>query len=142
MQKYITIIFIILITGCSYLQDTTEQNIYDTRLIGIWKSDKDKTIQWLRENRNLSEEKIVRISKIFGKLKLTNSETTTKSEYDGTIEEEPNDIIAIEGDTIAVGIVDALTSCPTIRLIRIEDENTYSIYQDMFDIREFFTRIE
>ncbi len=142
MQKYITIIFIILITGCSYLQDTTEQNIYDTRLIGIWKSDKDKTIQWLRENRNLSEEKIVRISKIFGKLKLTISETTTKSEYDGTIEEEPNDIIAIEGDTIAVGIVDALTSCPTIRLIRIEDENTYSIYQDMFDIREFFTRIE
>jgi hypothetical protein len=142
MQKYIFFIFIILITGCSHLQDTTEQNIYDTRLIGTWKSDKDKTIQWLRENRNLCEEKIARISKIFGKLKITISETTTKSEYDGNIEEEPNDIIAIEGDTIAVGVVDALTNCPTIRLIRIEDENTYSIYQDMFDIREFFTRIE
>jgi len=142
MKKYTIFIFLILIVSCGHIQNTADQNTYDPRLIGIWKSDKERTIEWLRENRNFSEERIERISKIFGKLKLTITETSAISEYEGNVEEQPNDIIAIEGDTIAVRADNGLTGCSEIRLIRIEDDNTYSIYQDMFDIREYFKRIE
>jgi len=142
MKTRIFLILIISIIGCSHIKESTELYTYDERLIGTWISDKDKTIKWLRENRKYSDERLERVFKIYGKLKLTISKTKVISEYDGNVEEQPIEIIAIEGDTIAIKAVDGLSNCPEIRIIRIEDENTYSIYQDMFDIREYFRRIE
>ena len=83
MKKYIFPILIISLFGCSHLQESADSHLYDERLIGTWISDKDRTIEWLRENRKYSDEGLERISKIYGKLKLTISETKVISEYDG-----------------------------------------------------------
>lgn len=121
MKKCIFLIFMISLFGCSHIQKSTDSFTYDERLIGTWISDKDRTIEWLKENRRYSDERLERISKIYEKLKLTISEKKVVSEYDGNVEEQPSEIIAIEGDTIAVRAIDGLSNCPEIRIIRIED---------------------
>ena len=142
MKKFLLFTFVILLIGCSHIQNYDKDIYMDERLIGSWKSDKDKTIEWLKENRRFSDEKLKRFGSILGKLNLTITETKIISEYNGSIEEQPLNIIAIGGDTIAVVYKNPLTKCSEIRILRIEDENTHSIYLDMFDIREFFTRIK
>jgi hypothetical protein len=141
MRTIFFYIVIIAITGCSHL-DNSNDLIIDNRLIGEWKSDKEKTVEWLKKHRKMSDDQLARVSALFGKLKITINETTYTSEYEGNIEEQPIDIIAVEGDTIAIIGEVPLSECSEIRIIRIEDENSYSIYQDMFDIKEFFKRIK
>ena len=113
-------------------------------LIGKWISDKEQTFEWLKENRCRSNDQIKKLESknIYGKLILEFTNDKCISYYDDEINEMPFEIIGIESNTIAHVAVDPISGEREIRLILIEDENSFSVYQDDFDMREFFKRME
>ncbi|CAB1065963.1 hypothetical protein D1BOALGB6SA_10762 [Olavius sp. associated proteobacterium Delta 1] len=85
---------------------------------------------------------VLKNEKIYGKLVLEITANEVIAKYDDNNDVSPLEIIGIEADTVAIVTKDPLTNEKEIRLILIEDENTFSIYQDDFDIREYFKKID
>jgi hypothetical protein len=55
----------------------------DKRLLGTWRSDKERTTQFWRYKSNLDAEQKAKFESIFGKLRRRFTETHSYSEFDG-----------------------------------------------------------
>ena len=142
MKRIISLIAIIIFIGCTQSSENQDHNMLDDRLLGKWQSDTEKTFKWLREARNYDETRLKKLEKIYGKLVLEITTDEIVAKYDDNTDVSPLEIIGIESDTIAIVSKDPLTNEREIRLILIEDDYTFSIYQDDFDIREYFRKID
>ena len=116
--------------------------MFDDRLLGKWQSDKEQTYEWLREARKFDDTRLKKLEKLYGKLVLEFTPEKVISYFENTVDEQPLKIIGIESDTVAFVAKDPLTNENEIRLILIENDSTLSIYQDDFDIREYFKQIK
>ena len=140
-MRLLKLVLILSLIGCTS-DIVIRDYIYDDRINGKWKSDKQKSIEWVRKHRNFNEKQIRKLESIFGKMVLEISDDTVIVTYEGDRNVEEGTIIGKDHDSIATIALDPVTKKPELRLIRVEDKNTYSIYIDTFDIREYFTRIE
>ncbi len=137
-------VFTLFISSCITTALEVKDNFeFDKRLLGKWQSDRIKTLQWINKNRKLTQKQINKLDNTikFGTLTLEISERKTRITYDGQTCEEKNKIIGTVSDSIAVVVNNPITNQDEIRIIRIENEDTYSIYTDCIDIREYFKKI-
>ena len=113
-------------------------------LIGKWQSDRERTINWLYENRKFTKERIEKLDSVikFGTMIVEIDEFSTKCTYAGETTEEPNKIIGCTCNTIASIEKNPLSNQDEIRIIKIESAESYSVYNDWADIREYFKKIE
>jgi hypothetical protein len=149
MIKIIAKIFLVLtlfpsVCNASDIRILTEEIIVEDRLLGTWQSDKDKTVQWLKKHRKFSEE---RLNEIVEKLRLGEmvikiTEDTWEITYNGKTNVTGSNIIGVASNTIAVMQLNAVTKEPSINVITLEDENTYSVYSYNFDFKEYFKKIK
>jgi len=142
MRITLLILTIIAIFACDQSLQSQENSMFDGRLIGKWQSDKEQTYEWLRGARNFDDARLKKLEKLYGKLVLEFTPEKVISYFEDTVDEQPLKIIGIESDTIAFVAKDPLTNENEIRLILIENDSTFSTYQDDFHIREYFRRIK
>lgn len=73
-------------------------------------------------------------------IKIT--EDTWEITYNGKTNVTGSNIIGVASNTIAVMQLNAVTKEPSINVITLEDENTYSVYSYNFDFKEYFKKIK
>ena len=130
-----------------YAEDTTNSKFdqkFDRRLLGKWQSDREKTLEWIRENRKFTKERIEKLDKAvkFGTMVVEIKENSTSYTYNGETSVEPSEVLGFACNTVAVVTKNPFNGEDEIRLITIESDDLYSVYTDWVDIREYFKKIK
>jgi hypothetical protein len=84
----------------------------DERLIGTWQSDADRTVDSWRERRPMDKKAEADLRKLFGKVRLTFTNTTFTSELDGVTNSARYEVLA--RDKVSV-VIRELDSHPLLR---------------------------
>jgi hypothetical protein len=112
---------------------------YDSRLIGIWKSEADATIQEMRKTRPVTDQQELGLRKIFGHMTITFTKSSYSTELNGVVQSEKYTVVLKDSDSVIIKVKTALTG--QIEQIRIQfvDRGTYWV--EMSGIRKCFKRI-
>jgi hypothetical protein len=109
----------------------------DKRLLGVWLSDREMTIQHMRFKEGLSPEKKAKIADLFGKLRIEYTETSMRTEYEGNIENGPYKIVESDKDSVLIWGKDF--ESPKLIQIHFVGDSYYVL--SGFNL-EFFTRVK
>lgn len=113
----------------------------DPRLIGTWQSDADATIAELRNTRPLTDEQDAKLRTLFGKMKVTYTETTITTDFEGKVDTQPYQVVSKDGDTIMVKSWSALSKQDEVYRIRFVGTDRYWVDVERFAMSECFRRI-
>lgn len=136
MRYFVLFLGLIMLTGC--LQSGGDP--VEDRLAGKWRSDKGKTLRWIKDHRSVRPETLKKLAAHFGKMTMEISGGKVVSLYENQKSEFDLTILGKDHDSVAVMSLNPQTKKQEILLIRFEDENTYSVYVEPLEIREFFVR--
>jgi len=78
----------------------------DSRLIGKWQSDKEKTIKYLWHKPGISEENRKKFEDLFGRLVIEYTSNEMRSNLDGSTDRGPYFVIAKDRDSVVIQIKD------------------------------------
>ena len=79
-----------------------ESRITDKRLLGIWRSDKERTVSLWKYQKEISSEERERFENIFGKFTLRFTETHIYTEFEGTKDSVPYSVIARDASSVVI----------------------------------------
>lgn len=79
----------------------------DKRLIGTWRSDKERTTRLWRYRNNLDAEKKVAFESIFGKMTKRFTATRAFSEFEGETVSGPYQVVAIDSKSVVISFPNA-----------------------------------
>lgn len=113
----------------------------DKRLLGIWRSDRRRTLAEWRFAKRLSPEKRRKILAIFGKLRVTYTRTRIRGVLGDYRLTQAYELLAADSDTVAIRYHDSqLTGEWLIEHIHFEGSDRYWI--SLGHCREWFRRIK
>ena len=110
--------------------------MHDSTLVGIWKSDAQKTAREITARGDLPDSKKRKLRSLFGKLELRYTRTRSYAKYGGEITISRYTVVAKDSSSIAIVNSNSISK-GQIFLIHFED-NLYWI--SLGRIREFFKR--
>jgi len=76
--------------------------LVDTRLLGTWISDKEKTLKYFRFKPNITPKQRSQIENMFGKLKIEFRKNEVCTEFEGRTAIEPYSVIAIDNNSVVI----------------------------------------
>ena len=115
----------------------------DRRLIGRWRSDRERTMSEWRFNPDTPEEKRALVAGMFGKLELWYHRWRCESLFEGTKSVSWYEVLAKEADSVIIRSwhrIPLLGRTPSLFHIHFEGE-FYWITLGTSNTREFFKRI-
>ena len=110
----------------------------DTRLLGTWRSDGERTAAELNARIDIDSDRKARLSALFGKLDLRYTRRYCYSTLDGRTERIRCRVVARDAESAAVITYGSFG--PTVHQIHF-DGDAYWITLGSSNIREFFRRI-
>jgi hypothetical protein len=113
----------------------------DSRLLGTWKSDADATIAEFKKTKPVSDKTEQGLRKIFGKLKVTYTRSTITTDFDGTVDTQPYEVVAKEGNVVALRYFSSQTQKDETARIEFVDSDTYWLEMRQAKLRECFRRV-
>src|SRR5262249_8038814 len=99
----------------------------EPRLIGTWQSDADATIADQRRIRPVTDSQEAALRKLFGRMKITYTETTFTTDFDGKLETKPYQVVRKSSDSVVIKAHSALSNQEEEITIRFMDPNTYRV---------------
>jgi len=139
-------LFLFSFCSCSLKNssDCYPRETLDKRLLGKWQSDRERTLEWISNNRKFTQEKIDRLDSAvkFGTMVVEITDEDTTYTYSGESTTEKNRVLGQYWNGIAFVIKNSFSNSDEISIITIEDNNSYSVYTGWADIREYFKKIE
>lgn len=117
----------------------------DPRLIGTWQADADATIAEFRKSPHFTAELEEAWRKIFGKLKVTYTDSTVTMDFDARIDTQPYEVVSKDGDLVVIKGLSALTQQDEQSRIRFIDADTYCVEAPpgaLIQFKEVFRRIK
>lgn len=111
----------------------------DKRLVGAWRSDRERTIQHWKLSETASAETRARFEAVFGKLVLRFSSRTWESEMDGAKHHGTYQVVAHDSFSVVVRSTDAESRESHLTQYFIEQESMYVV--SGYNL-EFFKRVE
>lgn len=100
-MKLFTLLFTLLLCSSAYASGE--------RLIGTWKSNREKTLENLRQVPNLSEGQRNKLTPLFGKISTTYDGKRGITKLNGESFEEPYTVISDTPQAIVIESLDAMT---------------------------------
>ncbi len=79
-----------------------ENRITDKRLLGTWRSNKERTVSLWKYQKEISPEERERFESIFGKFTLRFTETHIYTEFEGTKDSVPYSVIARDSSSVVI----------------------------------------
>src|SRR5688572_19032933 len=70
----------------------------EPRLVGTWKSDAEATIAERRKSHAVTDQQAEAMRKLFGKMKVTFTDKTVTTEFDGVVETQPYQVVKRDAD--------------------------------------------
>ncbi len=80
----------------------TEKRLVDKRLLGTWRSDKERTIALWKYQKELTQETRERFENIFGKFTLRFTETRIYTEFEDTKDTVPYSVVARGSSSVII----------------------------------------
>ena len=80
----------------------SNQEMIDHRLLGTWQSDTCKTIQEIRNRRDVPESKLKELRSIFGELRIRYTRNRMYSEFEGNRSVHPYQVVAKDLDSVSI----------------------------------------
>jgi hypothetical protein len=145
MKKHLLVFAftILLISAGSYPLGCQENKMFDTRIVGKWQSDKDKTLAWIKDWRECGYEMHKKVD--YGKLILQFTKDEIISSWaDADVQpyHKSYKIVAIEGSIIVLSWPHPFEDTNEIGIIKFEGKDTISIYSARYESMEYFKRID
>lgn len=115
-------------------------------LLGSWVSDKKRTVEHLPAN--LADTKREILSELFGKLRVTYTDTTCTAEFEGEISTQTYQIVARDRNSIVIerdlsqDPLKDLLQLSSLTKITFIDHDHYWLITEIGGFKEYFTRIE
>jgi hypothetical protein len=114
----------------------------DERLIGTWQSDADRTIDEIRARRPVDQEQEAALRKIFGKLRVTYTETSYTTDLDGVKETTPYEVLGRDRTSVVIRDLETRPLTPTeFDVIFFDGPDSYWVYAKLGGIQEYFKRV-
>jgi hypothetical protein len=111
----------------------------DPRLIGAWRSDADATFAELRKSRPVTDEQEQKLRKVFGRLKVTYTDTMITTDFDGVVESQPYQVISKDATSVVIKTKSPLSGQDEPMRIRFIGNDMYWI--ELERVSECFRRI-
>jgi hypothetical protein len=120
---------------------TPNRRLYDTRLLGRWRSDARRTGQDLAARRDISATQKRWLRGLFGRLELRYTRNRCYATLDGRTEGFPYSVVAKDSSSVAVVSYDAQLEGATISHLHFDGSHMWvAVGTGMF--REFFKRVQ
>jgi hypothetical protein len=114
----------------------TEKRIVDKRLLGTWRSDKERTIALWKYQKELAPETRERFEKIFGKFTIRFTETHIYTEFEDTKNTVPYSVVARDSSSVVIAWHEEKER--SLQHIHFEGESYYVL--SGYNV-EFYTRV-
>ena len=142
-SKTSTLVFVVGCMALTFLlaQYRTDPRLNDPRLYGTWLSDRERTLNPF--SSDTSDE----LSTLFGKLKVTFSESAYTTELDDFVETMPYTVLGIDAhsvvirDDLAPDADMASLGLSTFTKIHFEGDDAYWLTTEIGGYREYFKRV-
>ena len=108
----------------------------DQRLIGTWRSNKEKTVSLWKYTKEVSPEVRERVENLFGKLTFRFSETHIFTEFDELKESVPYSVVAQDKTSVVIAWYEEKET--SLQHIHFEDDGYYVL--SGYNV-EFFSRV-
>ncbi len=112
--------------------------MYDSRLLGTWRSDRRRTGREISVRRDIPALKARRLRRLFGTLELRYTKTRCWASLGQDVQVTPYKVVAKDASSAALVFVDALTGAEKISHVHFEGEHYWI---SLGGIREYFRRI-
>ncbi len=126
-------------------QNPSASKLRDPRLLGTWISDRDRTLKALRPSA--SDEGRAKLENLFGKLKVTYTDTTITTELDGFVETIPYTVLGFDDHSVVVRNDSppdpnmAIFEMSSFSKINFDGEDSYRVTTEIGGITECFIRV-
>lgn len=117
---------------------SSHKPMYDSRLLGTWRSDARRTAREIAARRDIAASKKAQLTQLFGKLVLRYTRTRCYATLDGRTEISRYVVVAKDQSSAAVVLMDPLTREQTITHVHFENRR-YWISLGPF--REYFRKV-
>lgn len=100
-----------------------KKRLLDSRLLGTWRSDKERTVALWKYQKELSPETQERFEKIFGKFTLRFTETHIYTEFEETKDSVPYSVVARDASSVVIAWHEEKEH--SLQHIHFEDQSYY-----------------
>lgn len=115
----------------------------DPRLLGTWQSDADRTIATLRERRPLDEGQEAGLRKLFGKLRITYTESAYTIDLEGFTRTRRYEVLGTDkGSVVIHDLGPQGLELSEFTVIHFDGPDSYSLMSSIGDTREYFKRVK
>src|SRR5262249_35101989 len=138
--------FLVLVAGLVWLGfHFAKGSRGDPRLIGTWQSNADATIAEQRKVRPITESQEVALRKLFGKVKITYTDKTLTTEFDGVSTTMSYEVVKKNSDSVVIKSRSDVTNQDQELTITFVGPDTYvlEIKSELvqYPLKEYFKRI-
>jgi hypothetical protein len=116
-------------------------SMYDTRLLGRWRSDAKRTGRELAARRDISARQKAGLRRLFGKLELRYTRNRCYATLSGRTEHFPYSVVAKDSSSVAIVSYDALLEQPKISHFHFDGSHMW-VAVGTGRFREFFKRVQ
>lgn len=145
------------IGGCGRTEQT-EPPLTEPRLLGTWLSDADRTVDYQRQQGNLTAERETAMRKVYGYVRWTFDATRCRSELPADnglglradVDDYAYEVLGRDAVSVVIRSIDSkalksLQKIPTLKvseftLIHFDGEDAFWVLPDIGSQREFFKR--
>ena len=122
----------------------------DHRLLGTWQSDAERTIAGIKEIRPVDEKQEAALRQLFGKMRLTYTATTYRTELNGSKSVYQYEVLGKDKHSVVVRDVNSPPSpleefgleSSEFTVIQFDGPDAYWVITKIGDMREYFKRVE
>ena len=122
--------------------------VTDDRLIGTWQSDADRTIAGMRERKPVDDKQETALRTLFGKLRVTYTQTALTTDLDGKAETGRYEVLGKDKHSVAIREIkdkpsplDGVVDLSEFTVIQFDGPDSYWLYTQIGGIREYFKRV-
>jgi hypothetical protein len=118
----------------------TRSNMYDPRLVGVWRSDAKRTGRELAARRDIPGRNKKGLRRLFGKLELRYTRTRCYATLNGHTESSSYRVVAKDSSSVAIVSYDWLLDAEVISHLHFDGSHVWvAVGTGLF--REFFKRV-
>lgn len=143
-------LFVCLLIAVIGVAVTWKHRQIDVRLLGTWQSDSDRTILLVMGPPPYDEQQKSRetaLRKIYGSMKLTFTTTTCTSDFNGTVETGPYEVLGRDKVSVVIRNIATKPSpldfleLSSFQIIRFEGADYLQVHSEVGRSDEIFRRI-
>jgi hypothetical protein len=114
----------------------------DPRLVGTWQSDRAATVEKIRTTRRIEGEALKTLEAIYGKMRVTYTDTSYSAVLDDTTETGPFEVVGKNDTSVILKGYSTLTKRYEFSRIVFADDNTFWIHTGEEALPECFRRVK